>query len=239
MEEAKVLYTFDFLGLKLKLTDQGLHSIIVQWVIMALIIIVAIILTRNLKSRPDRKQTVLEMLVTWIRDLVDSNMGKEYRKFVPFIGTIGIYLILLNLVGIFAIKPPTSDLSTTLGLAIVSFTVVNGYAMKSNGVLGYIKGLAHPMAFMFPLNLMERGVYLFTLTLRLFGNILVGTIIIDLVYNGLVSYLGTSLLGKFGFVFGLGLPIPLHFFFDLFDGAIQTFIFMMLTMANIKMVNED
>ena len=100
MEEAKVLYTFDFLGLKLKLTDQCLHSIIVQWAIMAFLIIVAIILTRNLKSKPDKKQTVVEMLVTWIRDLVDKNMGKEYRKFVPLIGTIGAYMLLLNMIKI-------------------------------------------------------------------------------------------------------------------------------------------
>lgn len=238
MEEAKVLYTFDFLGLKLKLTDQCLHSLIIQWTIMALLIIVAVILTRNLKSKPDKKQTVVEMLITWIRDLVDNNMGKEYRKFIPFIGTIGVYLILLNMVGIFAIKPPTANLSTTLGLALISFTVVNGYAMKSNGMTGYLKGLAHPMAFMLPLNIMERGIYLFTLTLRLFGNILVGTIIIELVYDALCG-VGSSLIGNLGFVFGLGIPIPLHFFFDLFDGAIQTFIFMMLTMANIKMINEE
>ena len=85
---------------------------------------------------------------------------------------------------------------------------------------------------------MERGIYLFTLTLRLFGNILVGTIIIELVYDALCG-VGSSLIGNLGFVFGLGIPIPLHFFFDLFDGAIQTFIFMMLTMANIKMINEE
>lgn len=238
MEEAKVLYTFDFLGLKLKLTDQCLHSIIVQWAIMAFLIIVAIILTRNLKSKPDKKQTVVEMLVTWIRDLVDKNMGKEYRKFVPLIGTIGAYMLLLNMIGIFAIKPPTSNLSTTLGLAIISFTVVNGYAIKSNGLGHYIKAFAHPMALMLPLNIMERVVYLFTLTLRLFGNILVGTLVIELIYSALGG-LGTSLLGHFGYVFDVGVPIPLHFYFDLFDGAIQTFIFMMLTMVNIKTVNEE
>ena len=147
-------------------------------------------------------------------------------------------MLLLNMIGIFAIKPPTSNLSTTLGLAIISFTVVNGYAIKSNGLGHYIKAFAHPMALMLPLNIMERVVYLFTLTLRLFGNILVGTLVIELIYSALGG-LGTSLLGHFGYVFDVGVPIPLHFYFDLFDGAIQTFIFMMLTMVNIKTVNEE
>ena len=142
------------------------------------------------------------------------------------------------MIGVFAIKPPTSNFSTTLGLAIISFVVVNGYSIKTNGFAHYLRAFAHPMVLMLPLNIMERVVYLFTLTLRLFGNILVGTLIIELIYSSLAG-IGTALMGNFGYIFDLGVPIPLHFYFDLFDGAIQTFIFMMLTMVNIKTVNEE
>lgn len=82
---------------------------------------------------------------------------------------------------------------------------------------------------MLPLNIMERVVLPISLSLRLFGNMLAATLLIDLIYEA---------LGHFGSLFQIGLPIIVHGYFDIFDGAIQMIVFTMLTIINIKLTTE-
>ena len=150
--------------------------------------------------------------------------------YLPYVGTLVVYLLSLNLLGLIGIEPPTKNLSVTLGLGITSFLVINGTAIKRNGIGGYAKGLASPYALMLPLNILERVTLPISLALRLFGNMLAATLLISLIYQG---------LGSINFFAQIGLPIVAHAYFDLFDGTIQMLVFTMLTVVYIKIISDE
>jgi len=204
-------------------------AIIWQWVVILILGIAAVLLTRNLKRNPNKKQVVLETLYTTVEDLVKSNMGESYISYIPYIGTLMVYLLVMNLLGLVGIEPPTANLSVTTGLAISTFIVINATAIKRNGVLKFIKGFAQPYAAMLPINIMERVIVPLSLALRLFGNMVAAALLVELLYHG---------LGQITFIAGIGLPIIAHGYFDLFDGVIQMIVFSMLTMINIKLTSE-
>ena len=221
MEEVLPRYVLNLFGFPFYITD----SLIIQWVV----IILSLIYSQNIKRVPGKVQSIVEILVEFLTKTVDENMGEGKRSFVPYIGSLGIYLFILNMVGLFGIKPPTSDFSVTLGLSFTTFLIIQGYTIKKLGLLGYFKGYASPVAILLPINIMERIMLPISLSLRLFGNIFAATIIMELLYEALhgISFITT-----------LGIPVPFHFYFDVFDGTIQMVIFVMLTMINIKIISE-
>ena len=197
-------------------------SIVTQWFIMAVIIILTLVFTRSLKKVPDKKQTVVEMVVTTMNGLVSSNMGNDYKRFfVPYVGTLAVFLTFLNMSGLVGIEPSTKDINVTLSFALMTFFLINANAIRKKGLAGYLKGYVEPYVPMLPLNIIEKLTIPFSLCLRLFCNMLVGSMVLGLVYSG---------LGHFAFI----VPIPIHFFFDVFDGLIQMFVFIMLTMVYTK-----
>ncbi|MGL5378659.1 F0F1 ATP synthase subunit A [Clostridium sp.] len=225
MEPLKPIISFAIGPVSLDITP----DMVVQWVIIILIAILAWWATRDLKVKPGKKQAAVETIYTSIKSVVDNNVGEEYSDIIPFVGCLGIYILLMNLVGLVGVIPPTKNFSVTLGMAIISFVAVNGYAIRKHGMGGYIKGYAQPIPVMLPINLLERIMLPVSLSLRLFGNVLAATFIIELVYEN---------LHKLAFIAQVGLPVPLHAYFDIFDGVIQMVIFVMLTMINIKIVSE-
>jgi len=202
-------------------------SVILQWVIMAVIMISVPLLTRGLEKIPSKRQTVIEMVVNLFNGLVCSNLGPEFKKrFVPFIGALGIFILMMNLTGLVGFAPATKDINVTLTLALISAVVMNATAIAHNGIGGYLHGYFKPLPFMFPMNIIEKLTIPLSLCLRLFINMLVGVIFMELIYMA---------LGYFAFV----LPVPLHFFFDLFVAVIQTYVFIMLTMIFTKTAVEE
>lgn len=225
MEKIEPLFHINFFGYNVGIVE----SIFIQWCIIAVITLLCVLFTRNLKIIPDKKQNVVEMIMDLINNLVKDNMGEEYMGFVPYIGTLAIFLTFLNLTGLIGFKPATVDYSVSLALALITFVVVQWYAIKKIGLGHYFKGYAEPYAFILPINLIERVMLPVSLSFRLFGNMTAGVVIIGLVYTGLGSLNGFA---------QLLVPIPIHFYFDLFDGLIQMVIFVMLTMVNIKVIAE-
>jgi F-type H+-transporting ATPase subunit a len=182
-----------------------------------------------LKKIPDKKQSALEILIETINGLVKDNMGEAFKGFVPYIGTLVIYLLVMNLTPLIAVEAPTKDYSVALGMAVITFFVIQGYTIKKVGLLHYFTGFAKPFPVLLPMNVIERVMLPVSLSLRLFGNITAGTFIMGLAYTA---------LSKLTPIAQLGIPVPLHFYFDLFDGAVQMLIFTMLTMINIKIISE-
>lgn len=225
MEKFQPLFTINLFGYPFGVTS----SLLIQWIIILILTILSITLTRNLNKIPDRRQNVLEMIVEAVNNLVNETMGKEYKAFVPYIGSLAAFLLLMNLVGLVGLKPPTLDFSVVLGLALITFVVVQATAIRRIGVLHYFTGYVKPFGFMLPLNIIERVMLPVSLTLRLFGNMTAAVVIMDLVYGA---------LAKGSFFAELGIPVPLHMYFDVFDGTIQMIIFVMLTMINIKVISE-
>lgn len=203
--------------------------IVLQWGIMIFLIIVGFLLTRKLKAKPGKLQIALEMFYETISNLISSNMGEKYMGYVPFVGTLAMFLFMMNTLGLIGFHEPTENLNVSIGLTIIVICVIHGNAIRKNGLGGYLKGYISPHWAMMPLTLMERVVFPVALALRLFGNMLAAVIITELLYQW---------LGSITWAAQIGLPILAHFYFDVFDGTIQTIIFIMLTVVNIKLVEK-
>ena len=203
---------------------------IIQLVIVLLIGILAWWATKDLKRRPTgKKQVVVEYIYTTIQNVVNTNMGEQYGDMIPFIGTLAVFIVTMNLLGLVGITPVTNNFSVTLALGLISFVVIQGYTMKKIGIGHYFLGYGQPMLMMLPINVIERVMLPVSLSLRLFGNILAASFLVELVYES---------LDKIAWIAQIGLPVPLHAYFDIFDGCIQMVIFVMLTMINIKITVE-
>ncbi len=213
-------------------------SILVMWFIMIIMIIGAYVIGKRLKAVPETKiQSFMEMLVGGINSFVKDIIGHHWIKFAPFLATIFIFLVLSNIISVFSIipsgeqlyhitgiefferlplvtlKPPTKNINVTFALSVCAVLYSIWAAVSIKGVKGWVKGLATPSFIMLPMNIMEIGIRSFSLSIRLFGNILCAFAIMETVYI-LVPII---------------LPAGLSLYFDFFDGILQAFIFSFLT----------
>lgn len=203
------------------------QTVTTTWFIMAVLVGFSIYLTRGLSlDKPKKKQVIAEMVVDGIYNLTETTMGKRFKNFSPYIGTILFLVGISNISGLFGLRPPTSDLNTTLGLSLITFVLIHFTGIKVKGIGGYLKGFLEPMPFLLPINLMGEIATPISLSFRLFGNILGGLIIMTLVYQAL------------GFIALLPIPAILHFYFDVFAGLLQSFIFGMLTMVFVSLASD-
>ena len=226
MEVTHPIFSFNIGKLVIDIKPEA----IIQLVIVLLIGILAWWATKDLKRRPTgKKQVVVEYIYTTIQNVVNANMGEQYGDMIPFIGTLAVFIVTMNLLGLVGITPVTNNFSVTLALGLISFVVIQGYTMKKIGIGHYFLGYGQPMLMMLPINVIERVMLPVSLSLRLFGNILAASFLVELVYES---------LDKIAWIAQIGLPVPLHAYFDIFDGCIQMVIFVMLTMINIKITVE-
>jgi F-type H+-transporting ATPase subunit a len=205
---------------------------------MAVVALLSILATRNLKKVPGRRQIVLEMIVDAINNLTEQTMGEDKKSFAPYMGTLLIFLAIANLTGLVGFRPPTADVNTTMGLAMITFTMIHICGARRKGIGKYLKGFAEPLAPMLPLNIVGELATPISLGFRLFGNIVGGLIIMKLVYSALAA-LSVKVIGPNAIpIFQTGIPAVLHIYFDLFAGVLQSFIFTMLTMVNVSMAMD-
>ena len=190
------------------------ESVVVTWVIMAFLVILSIVCTRHLKKVPGKAQLVAEMYVGFINNFTKNTLGEEHwRGFAPYFGTIGLYLGVANMVGLIGVTPPTKDLNVTAALAIMSCGLIYGSSFRIKGLKGGIHKFFEPIPLLFPINLMEIIIRPLSLCMRLFGNVLGAFIIMEML-KLLVPVV---------------LPAVFSLYFDLFDGLIQTVVFVFLT----------
>ena len=206
------------------------ETITTTWIIMAILIIGSIIFTRNLKRIPNGIQNIVETVVGSVYNLTETTMGSDKVGFAPYIGTLMMYLALANLAGLLGVRPPTADLNMTLSLALITFFMIHFNGIRRKGVLGYLKGFTEPFFLLTPINLIGEIATPISLSFRLFGNIVGGSIIMALVYSALAAF-SSALLGLNIPILQVGVPAVLHVYFDVFSGLLQTFIFAMLTMV--------
>ncbi|MBE6479668.1 MAG: F0F1 ATP synthase subunit A [Olsenella sp.] len=173
-------------------------------------------------------------LIEWVDGMVASVVRPTYvERMGPYIGTLALYLVCANLSGLFAFNAPTQNLSVTLSLGVITWVLIQRAAFKTNGVLGYFKGLFEPIPLLALGNIVGKFSPLISMSMRLFGNVLSGSIIMSLIYTG-CNVLSDLLLGWLGLpfnVFGVVLAPVFHAYFDVFSGFIQMYIFISLTMA--------
>jgi F-type H+-transporting ATPase subunit a len=211
------------------------ETVIYFWIIAAIMITFAIIATRNLSQKPKGIQLVAEYIVEFVYNFTEGAMGKRNSNFSPYIGTLFIFLILANSLGLWGLRPVTADVNTTFALAIITFTLVHFNSIKSKGIVGYVRHLSAPYPFMLPINLVGELAFPISLSFRLFGNIAGGMIIMALIFTGLDS-VSESLSLSIPF-FQFMIPLPANLFFDIFEPILQGFVFTMLTMVFISINN--
>jgi len=206
------------------------NTVTVTWLIMAIVTLVSYLATRNLKKQPTGGQLITEAVVSSINNLTEQTMGDKLKGFAPYAGMLLIFIGISNIVGLFGLRPPTADVNTTMSMAVVTFLMIHIAGLKYNG-FDYIKGFGRPFVALLPLNIMGELATPISLGFRLFGNIVGGLIIMNLLY-GALGNLTPSVIGVP--ILQAGLPVLLHIYFDLFAGLLQSFIFAMLTMVFIS-----
>ena len=189
-------------------------TIVTTWVIMAALTLISWLATRNLTTGPDigRWQNLLESIVSTIREQIAEVTRRDPSLFMPFLGTIFLFVALSNLLTILPFyQPPTGSLSTTAALAICVFVAVPVYGIADRGLLGYLRTFAEPTPIMLPFNVIGEIARTLALAVRLFGNIMSGTMI------------GAILIAITPFIF----PVIMHLL-GLLTGMVQAYIFAVL-----------
>ena len=191
------------------------ECVVVTWILMAVLVLLSVILVRNLKvENPGKVQLALEAGIGWAQDFFEGIIGKENRRYVPYLITVLLYLAAANTVApLLGFKPPTKDLNVTAALAIMSMCLIEFSGIRKNGVKHWVKHFAQPVPVVAPIMILEIVIRPLSLCMRLFGNMLAGFVVLELLK----------------FFVPLLIPIPVSFYFDIFDGLLQAYVFVFLT----------
>ena len=158
------------------------ESVVVTWIIMAVMILGAFLLTRNLKLHNiSRRQAFVEWIVTKLTDLVEGMVGEKGRAFIPYLITVLLYVGLANIIGIFGFKSPTKDLNVTAALALMSIILVEAAGIYYLGMRKWLHKFTEPIAVVTPINILEVFTRPLSLCMRLFGNVLGAFVIMELI----------------------------------------------------------
>lgn len=211
----------------------NLSNVLMTTVTSLIVFIIAIAATRSLQLRPRGMQNFLEWVFDFVKGIINSTMDWQTGgRFLTLGVTLIMYIFVANMLGLpFSVrvgdtlwwKSPTADPTITLTLAVMVVGLTHYYGIKLKGVKEYSLDYFKPMAFLFPLKIVEEFANTLTLGLRLYGNIFAGEILL-----GLLAGLATS--GVFGAI-GAAIPMMVWQAFSIFVGSIQAFIFTMLTMV--------
>ena len=225
------------------------ETLVVSWIVMLLITGLCIFLTRNLKvENIGKRQAIAELIVESANNLVRTNTGgNKFDKMIPFVAALFGTSIVSNLISLIGLRSPTADLSTEAAWAVVVFSMITGNKIKAGGFLGSLQGFTTPIFIMTPFNILSEIATPISMACRHFGNILSGIVINGLIYAALAlasSAILHLIPGVVGAtlshipVLSVGLPAILSFYFDWFSGAMQAFIFTMLTIMYIANAAE-
>jgi F-type H+-transporting ATPase subunit a len=207
--------------------------LITSWIVFVVLLVISLLGNQNLKSIPEGLQNLTEYVTEFIRDLAKTQIGEEeYVKWVPFLGTIFLFIFVSNWSGALVpwrilelpngeLAAPTNDINTTVALALLT-SIAYFYAGFSKKGLGYFKRYISPAAFLLPINVLEDFTKPLSLSFRLFGNILADELVVGVLIT----------------LVPLVIPIPIMLL-GLFTSAIQALVFATLAGAYIGESIED
>lgn len=217
-----------FLGLQFNLAN-----ILMITIATLIVFLIAVLSTRKLAMKPTGIQNFMEWVMDFVKNIINSTMDwKDGGRFHVLGITIIMYVFVANMLGLpFSVvvdnqlwwKSPTADPAVTLTLATLVVGLSHFYGVKMRGPVAYGKEFFKPFWFMFPIKIIEEFANTLTLGLRLYGNIYAGEILLSLLAAGLATGVGGTIAAA--------LPMLVWQGFSVFVGAIQSFIFAMLTMV--------
>ncbi len=214
------VFPYEFFGHTVWITTTHICLLIVMMVILGFAVAARIAMSRATEV-PGAFQNVVETVVEKLDGMERAVMGKNAIRFANYIGTVFIFILLCNFSGLFGLRPPTADYGVTLPLGLMTFTLIHFNKLRHKKLKGALQELMDPWPIWAPINIIGYVAVPISLSLRLFANILSGVVIMAMVY-GLLRFIA------------IGWPAALHVYFDLFSGAIQTYVFCMLTMTYIS-----
>lgn len=216
------------------------ESVVTGWLVILIVLAACLILTRNLQKVPtSKRQCAAEYIVETVNNMIGANMGSDSMAYAPYIAAVFAYILFGTLISMIGFRSITADISVTGSLALMTFVLITYTKIRSHGIGKYL------LSFVNPLNIISEVATPVAMALRLFGNVAGGMIITVILYAALGAASG-SIYRLLGFtadayyfnIFQIGIPAVLSIYFDLFSGAIQSYVFIMLTMAYIKMGKE-
>lgn len=200
------------------------ESVVVTWIIMAVLVLVAIILTRNMRiDHISKRQAFAEMIVTKLTGMVEGMIGPNGKAYVPYLTTVLLYIGVSNIIGLFGFKSPTKDLNVTIALAVMSIVLVEAAGIYHLGVKKWLHKFTEPIAIVTPINILEVFTRPLSLCMRLFGNVLGAFVIMELIKM----------------IVPVILPAVFSLYFDIFDGLLQAYVFVFLTSLYISEEIEE
>jgi F-type H+-transporting ATPase subunit a len=224
------------------------------WIVMAILITVAVAATRNLQLAPRGLQNFMEVVLEIFLNLLDEVIGHDGRRYLPLIATLGLFILTSNLLGLVpGLVAPTANMYTTIACAVIVFCYYHYLGIRKQGVVGYLKHFCGPVPWlaplMFPIEVVSHLARVLSLSLRLFGNMFAGHILLAVIFllTGLGGLFGWALTGKLGglllglpgsavlVAFTVGFLLPLKILVAL----LQAFVFCLLSMVYISGAVED
>jgi len=194
-------------------------SVVLTWGVILFLFILMLFLTRDFKVHNiSKRQAAVESFVIWIRSVTGDMLGEEAIGYADYMATVLIFIAFSNMVGLFGFTPATMDLNATIALAVMSIILVEVAGLKKKGIKNWLKGFTLPIAIVTPMNILEIVIKPLSLCMRLFGNVLGATVIMELIKC----------------VIPVVIPALFSVYFDIFDGAIQAYVFVFLTSLYIK-----
>ncbi len=200
----------------LDVTDTIVTAFLATAILIILALIVRIFVIPRFKEKPGKLQIVLEMAVDGIQVFTSGKVGSWAGKgMAPYMFTVALFLVTNGLLELFGLRPAMTDINSTIALALISFALIQVYALKKKGLMGRIRHFKP--YYIAPFKIITDLAVPVSLSLRLFGNILGGMIVMELLY----SLIYTTFL----------IPAFLSIYFTLFHTLIQAFIFITLSLA--------
>ena len=213
--EDKVLIHFDFMNGFFDINK----SIVITWIVMAVLTVFILFITSNMKVHNiSNKQVIAELIVEKLRGITYGMLGEEGLRYRDYMVVVLVFIGASNLVGLFGQTPATMDLNVTVALALMSIILVEAAGIKKKGVGKWLKSFSQPMAVITPMNILELAIRPLSLCMRLFGNVIGATVIMELLKMAVPIFV----------------PAAFSLYFDIFDGLIQAYVFVFLTSLYIK-----
>lgn len=201
------------------------ETMITLWVVSAVIIVFCIVfrfvIYPKFMLKPGKVQNILELGIESCNNLVMKNMLSFGKSMRGYLLVIFVAVICSGLVELLGIRAPATDINFTIALALISFVLINALAIKKKGIFGRLKWYCEPIKFIAPIKFITQLAAPVSLACRMFGNLFSGLVIMDLIYQAMGA-------------FAVAIPGILAIYFNLFHLAMQSYVFVMLTMSFIN-----
>ncbi len=215
------LFKYNFLGHEAWITTTHVCLLLVMLILIGFSIAAGQVIKKGAEV-PGTFQNIVELIVEKLDGIVEGSMGKSAVKYRNYISTIFIFILVSNISGLLGLRPPTADYGVTFPLGVLTFILIHYNQIKYQKPKDIWTSMCSPLPpwlpLWLPINIISELAVPVSLSLRLFANVLSGTIMMTLVY-GILKWIA------------LIWPAALHVYFDLFSGVIQTYVFCMLTMT--------